>query len=95
MRADSDAGFANHVDTRQSTMSPVIFVGRCIVGWYIRHIKTVITITGEAENIATSNATAEIHCIHALMRDIRKPQKAPTQLDVDNPSAISIANTTR
>lgn len=61
LRAQSDADFAACPNTRQSTLSRVIYLGNNPIFWTYRMIKTVVTSTQAAEYNAARHAAHDIH----------------------------------
>ena len=75
-------------------MAALIYLGKCVVGWFTRRIKKVVTSTSDAEYIACSHAATETQWICTLIRGLRRSQRQATPIHVDNASAIAVASTT-
>lgn len=90
----SDADFAGDVDTRKSTTGYVSIVAGGPVTWSSHKQKCVSRSTTEAEYIAASDTTVEIIWLRKFLQELGIEMHNPTNLFVDNQSAIQLVKNT-
>ena len=88
----SDASWGDDYDNRRSTSGYVFMNNGGSISWMSKQQSTVALSTAESEYIALFNATKEAVWLRHLHRDVTQTTSAPTIIQVDNQSAISIAN---
>lgn len=86
-----DADFANDESTRKSISGYISILGNGPVTWSSRQQRCVARSTTEAEYISASEAAQEIVWLRLVIEELLKQSLAPTQLHVDNQSAIKLA----
>ena len=91
--AYSDASWAEN-ESRQSTSGVVFMHCDGPISWISKQQSTVASSTAEAEYISAYEATKEAAWLRQLYKDIDGAPSPPITLNVDNLSAISIANKT-
>ena len=97
----SDSDHASDQDTRLSTTGNLHFLNGGPRSWRSTKQNAVVLSTTEAEYIAASTAARHIQRLRAMIAELHRHQKAPTipstnnptQLFIDNQSALKIAQT--
>jgi len=88
----SDASWADDDENRRSTSGHVFIHGEGPISWSSRRQSVTALSTAEAEYIAAFDATKEAAWLRMLYADLTGSNLPPTTLNIDNQSAISIAN---
>ena len=70
----------------------VIFFEGCLIVWYSRRQRTVSHSSAEAEYIAASLAAREGAHVRAVVSELGLLPSGPSQLRIDNKSAIDMAH---
>lgn len=86
----SDADFASDKETRRSTTGYVFKLNGGPITWCSKLQPTVSLSTTESEFIAAAQATKEAIWLRKFMSDIQEDLHGPTQLMIDNQSAIKL-----
>lgn len=91
----SDSDWAGDKDTSKSTTGYVFSLGSSPISWTSKTQKTVATSSTYAEYIAQYHTATEAIWLRQLLKDLHILQDdAPTSLQTDNLSSISICNLT-
>ncbi|XP_039133201.1 uncharacterized mitochondrial protein AtMg00810-like [Dioscorea cayenensis subsp. rotundata] len=88
----TDADWAGCPDSRRSTTGWCMFLGDSLISWKCKKQDRVSKSSTEAEYRSMSTACSEIVWLQRLLDELRVKLNEPTQLFVDNMSAIQIAN---
>jgi len=88
--AFADADHAMDIDTRHSTTGYVVLLNGGPIVWRTKKQSIIAASTTEAEFVAASVACREILWARQLMSEIGREQCEPTNLYVDNQSAICL-----
>lgn len=89
-----DADFANDESTRRSISGYVSVLANSPVTWSSRQQKCVARSITEAEYISASEAAQEIAWLRLLLKGLIEQSLTPTQLFIDNQSAMKLAKNT-
>jgi hypothetical protein len=90
LRAYSDADFASNLDDRRSTTGVILILNGGPVLWKIQRQKCVSLSTTESEYVAASAGGKEVVWMRRLLQDLGRRQDQPTDLFIDNQSAIKL-----
>jgi len=88
----TDADHAADPVTRRSISGWAFTLGGCVIDWQSKRQPTVTTSSTEAEYVASSSAGREAIWIRNLLVSIGTPPKSSTIINVDNRSAMILAN---
>lgn len=86
----SDSDYAGDIDTRRSTSGYVFKLSDGPITWMSKRQNCITLSTAEAEYIAACLAVKESVWIRKLLCDLGYFQNNPTQIHVDNQSAIRL-----
>jgi len=92
LRAYSDAGWADEIDTCRSTTGFCIFLSSSLISWRIKHQNIVSRSSTEAGYRALADTTLELRWLYDLLCDIGVSVVAPVPMHCDNKSSIAIAS---
>ncbi|GJQ99145.1 retrovirus-related pol polyprotein from transposon TNT 1-94 [Tanacetum coccineum] len=87
----SDSDWHGDVDDRKSTSGYVFFMGKTAFTWASKKQPIVALSTCEAEYVAASWTVCHAIWLRNLLRELQNPQHGPTEVKVDNKSAIELA----
>ncbi len=90
-RTYSDADHGGNVDNGKSTSGYLILIGGGAVDWSSKLQSVVSMSTTEAEFIAASEAGRALCSMRSFLAEIGYPQTGPSELLMDNQSAISVS----
>jgi hypothetical protein len=88
--AYSDADFASNLDDHRSTTGVILIVNGGPVVWKSQRQKCVSLSTTESEYVAASAGGKEVVWMRRLLQDLGRRQDQPTELFIDNQSAIKL-----
>jgi hypothetical protein len=88
----SDSDWAGDKQDRKSRTGFVIKVAGGVVDWGSHKQSVVALSSSEAEYVAAATVTREVIWLRGLLKEIGMEQNVPTELFVDNQTAISIVN---
>ena len=92
IHAYSDSNFAGDKEVRKSISGGIIQISSEPVIWFSRKQSIIAQSTTEAEYVAASMITKEIVWVKRLLDEIGHKIEKPINLNVDNLSAIQLAN---
>ena len=87
-----DADWGSNTDTRKSTTGYIFTLGDGAITWRTRTQPTVALSSAEAEYMSLSEAVQEAIYLRKLLTDFGYSQTEPTIINIDNQSAMKIAN---
>ncbi|GKE45852.1 retrovirus-related pol polyprotein from transposon TNT 1-94, partial [Tanacetum coccineum] len=87
----SDSDWHRNVDDRKSTSGYVSFMGKTAFTWDLKKQPIVALSTCEAEYVAASWTVCHVIWLRNLLRELKNQQEGPTEIKVDNKSAIELA----
>lgn len=90
--AYSDSDWAAEKQGRKSRTGFMIKVAGGAVDWGSHKQSVVALSSSEAEYVAAATATREVIWLRGLLKEVGMEQDAPTELRVDNQTAIAIVN---
>ena len=90
LQAYSDADYASNLDDRRSTTGVILILNGGPVLWKSQRQKCVSLSTTESEYVAASAGAKEIVWMRRPLQDLGCAQKQPTELFIDNQSAIKL-----
>jgi Reverse transcriptase (RNA-dependent DNA polymerase) len=86
----SDSDWAGDIETRRSTSGNALLLGNCVVSWMAKLQPIVAQSSTEAEYIASNEAGKEIVWLRRLLDELGYPQQDPTELLLDNTTAMNM-----
>ncbi|KAL5553017.1 hypothetical protein UlMin_040418 [Ulmus minor] len=86
---DSDCG--GDIDDRKSTSGFVFFIGDTVFTWMSKKQPIVTLSSCEAEYVAATSCICHAVWLRNLLKELSMTQEDPTQICVDNKSAIALA----
>nr|GEU37922.1 retrovirus-related Pol polyprotein from transposon TNT 1-94 [Tanacetum cinerariifolium] len=86
-----DSDWHGDVDDRKSTSGYVFFMGKAAFTWASKKQQIVALSTCEAEYVAASWTVCHAIWLRNLLRELKDQQEGPTEIKVDNKSAIELA----
>jgi hypothetical protein len=92
LQAYSDADWADDRTNGRSHTGMAIMMGNCVISWMAKQQPIVAQSTSEAEFIAANEVGREVVWLRLLLEELGAPQKGPTDLFVDNQTAVAMAN---
>ena len=92
LRAYSDVGWVDDLDTRRSTLDFCIFLGSSLISWRSKRQDVVSRFSIEAKYRAMADTTLEFRWLCDLLCDMGVFMVAPVLMHCDNKSAIAIAS---
>ena len=92
LRAYSDASWVDDRTNGRSTSGMLITLLGGPISWTSRQQPVVALSTAEAEFIAANEAGREVIWLRTLLAELNCPQHNPTELMVDNLSAVKMSN---
>jgi hypothetical protein len=95
LRGFSYANWAGSLDNRHSTSVYCFLLGKNIVSWASRKQRSVALSSIESEYMSLSKASIEAIWLRCLLNNIGCPQLQPTNIYVDNQSAIQLSKNPR
>ncbi|KAM1823768.1 hypothetical protein FF1_025765 [Malus domestica] len=87
----SDSDWAGDSDDRKSTTGFVFFIGDTAFTWMSKKQPIVTLSTCEAEYVAATACVCHVIWLRNLLKELSMPQEEPTEIYVDNKSAIALA----
>ncbi|XP_071738725.1 uncharacterized mitochondrial protein AtMg00810-like [Rutidosis leptorrhynchoides] len=87
----SDSDWAGDKDDRKSTSGFVFYMGDTAFTWSSKKQPIVTLSTCEAEFVAATSCTCHAIWLRKLLNELKFFQKEPTEIYVDNKSAIALA----
>ena len=87
----SDSDWARDVDDRKSTTGFVFFMGETAFTWSSKKQAIVTLSSCEAEYVAATSCVCHAIWLRNLLKTFRMEQENPTEIYVDNKSAIALA----
>ncbi|XP_050150594.1 uncharacterized mitochondrial protein AtMg00810-like [Malus sylvestris] len=87
----SDSDWAGDFDDRKSTTGFVFFMGDTAFTWMSKKQPIVTLSTCEAEYVAATSCVCHAIWLRNLLKELSMPQEEPTEIYVDNKSAIALA----
>jgi hypothetical protein len=87
----SDADFGGDSDDRKSTIGYVFMLGNGPICWSSKRQTNVAPSTTEAEYMAGTQTIKEAIWLRRLLKDLGDEQTSPTVINMDNQSAIKLA----
>ena len=87
--SDSDCG--GDIDDRKSTSGFVFFMGDTAFTWMSKKQPIVTLSSCEAEYVAATSCVCHVVWLRNLLKELSMTQEDPTQIFVDNKSAIALA----
>ena len=87
----SDSDWAGNIDDRKSTTGFVFFMGDTAFTWLSKKQPIVTLSTCEAEYVAATACTCHAIWLRNLLKEVSMSQIDPTEICVDNKSAIALA----
>ena len=87
--SDSDCG--GDIDDRKSTSEFVFFMGDTAFTWMSKKQPIVTLSSCEAEYVAATSCVCHAIWLRNLLKELSMTQEDPTQICVDNKSAIALA----
>nr|GEZ44076.1 retrovirus-related Pol polyprotein from transposon TNT 1-94 [Tanacetum cinerariifolium] len=90
-RSYSDSDWHGDVDDRKSTSGYVFFMGKTAFTWASKKQPMVALSTCEAEYVAASWIVCHAIWLRNLLRELKNQQEGPTEIKVDNKSAMELA----
>ncbi|KAM2065116.1 hypothetical protein EV1_027912 [Malus domestica] len=87
----SDSDWAGDSDDRKSTTGFVFFMGDTAFTWMSKKQQIVTLSTCEAEYVAATSCVCHAIWLRNLLKELSTPQEGPTEIYVDNKSAIALA----
>lgn len=88
----SDANWAENDENRHSTSGNVFIWSDAPISWLSKRQSTIALSSTEAEYISAFDAAREATWLRQLLADVTGMKPEPIRLNIDNQSAISIAN---
>ncbi|XP_050139286.1 uncharacterized mitochondrial protein AtMg00810-like [Malus sylvestris] len=88
----SDSDWAGNSDNRKSTTGFVFFIGDTAFTWMSKKQLIVTLSTCEAEYVVATSCVCHAIWLRNLLKELNMPQEEPTEIYVDNKSAIALAN---
>ncbi|XP_020245279.1 uncharacterized protein LOC109823413 [Asparagus officinalis] len=92
LRAYTDAGWVDDLDTRRSTTGYCIFLGSSLLSWRSKRQHRVSRSSTKAEYCVIADTTLEIHWLRHLLHDLGVSIPSLVPLYCDNTSAIQNAS---
>ena len=86
-----DSDWCGDSDDRRSTTGFVFYFGTTAFTWQSKKQAIVTLSTCEAEYVAASSCVNHAIWLRNLLEDLRMAQSGPTEIKVDNKSAIDLA----
>ncbi|KAL0451615.1 UNVERIFIED_CONTAM: Copia protein [Sesamum latifolium] len=86
-----DSDWAGDIDSRKSTTGFVYFMGSSAFTWNSKKQPIVTLSTCEAEYVAVASCVCHAIWLRGLLKELNFQQKNPTEIFVDNKSAIALA----
>ena len=87
----SDSDWAGDSDDRKSTTGFVFFLGDTAFTWMSKKQPIVTLSTCEAEYVAATKCVSHAIWLRNLLKELNMSQVEPTEIRVDNKSAIALA----
>ncbi|KAM1156872.1 hypothetical protein EV1_027295 [Malus domestica] len=87
----SYSDWARDSDDRKSTTGFVFFIGDIAFTWMSKKLPIVTLSTCEAEYVAATSCVYHTNWLRNLLKELSMPQEEPTEIYVDNKSAIALA----
>ncbi|KAH9667537.1 hypothetical protein KPL70_021079 [Citrus sinensis] len=87
----SDSDWGGDVDDRKSTIGFVFFMGDTAFTWMSKKQPIVTLSTCEAEYVAATSSVCHAIWLINLLKELSLPQEEPTEICVDNKSAIALS----
>ncbi|GAB2277331.1 hypothetical protein Dimus_039228 [Dionaea muscipula] len=87
----SDSDWGGDVDHRKSTTGFVCFLGETAFSWVSKKQLIVALSSTESEYIAAASCVSHVLWLRQLLLEMRLCQELPTNVFVDNQSAIAVA----
>ncbi|KAG8486018.1 hypothetical protein CXB51_019401 [Gossypium anomalum] len=87
----SDSDWAGCIDDMKSTSGYFFTLGSSVFCWCSKKQQTIAQSTAEAEYIAAATAVNQAIWLRKLLFDLNEEQLKPTEIKVDNQSAVAIA----
>ncbi|KAL5866165.1 hypothetical protein ACOSQ3_003679 [Xanthoceras sorbifolium] len=87
----SDSDWGGDIDDRKSTSGFVFFMGNTAFTWMSKKQPIVTLSTCEAEYVAATSCVCHVIWLRNLLKELGLPQEEPTEICVDNKSAIALA----
>ncbi|KAL5812625.1 hypothetical protein ACOSQ3_027575 [Xanthoceras sorbifolium] len=87
----SDSDWGGDIDDRKSTSGFVFFMGNTAFTWMSKKQPIVTLSTCEAEYVAATSSVCHVIWLRNLLKELGLPQEEPTEICVDNKSAIALA----
>ena len=87
----SDSDWGGDTDDRKSTSGFAFFMGNTAFTWMSRKQPIVTLSTCEAEYVAATSCVCHAIWLRNLLKELSLPQEEPTEICVDNKSAIALA----
>lgn len=87
----SDSDWGRDLDERKSTSGFAFFMANAVFTWSSKKQPIVTLSTCEAEYVAANSAVCHAIWLRNLLENLGFPQESPTEVHVDNRSAIALA----
>ncbi|KAK6147714.1 hypothetical protein DH2020_018626 [Rehmannia glutinosa] len=87
----SDSDWAGDTDDRKSTTGFIFFMGDTAFTWASKKQPIVTLSTCEAEYVAATSCVSHAIWLRNLLKELSMSQEDPTEIYVDNKSAIALA----
>jgi hypothetical protein len=87
----SDSDWGRDLDERKSTTGFVFFIGDTAFTWTSKKQAIVTLSSCEAEYVAANSAVCHAIWLRNVLKHLGFPQEVPTEIYVDNRSAIALA----
>ena len=88
--AYADSDWAGDIDDRRSTSRYMTMIGKSLISWSSKKVKSVATSTAAAEFISAYHATCEIVWERGMLAEMFAEQIRPTILFEDNQACIAM-----
>ena len=89
--AFSDSDWGGDRDGGKSTSGYCVFVNGNLISWMTKKQPTVALSSAEAEYMAAVEVVKEVMWLQQLLEEVHYKVKQPTEVFIDNQSAIAIA----
>jgi transposase InsO family protein len=86
-----DSDYAKNIDTRRSVSGYIMQLGDCAITYSCKSQRTVALSSTEAEYMSLAHGVKELIFLRELLEELGM-QQDPTVVNVDNQSAIAMAN---
>ena len=87
----TDSDYGGDLDKRKSTSGYMFNIGSATFSWSSKKQSVVALSSCEAEYIAASTCACQAIWLRSLMKELQHQQEAPTEILIDNKSAIALA----